>query len=148
MKDVDLEPAGIELFRAESVGGAAVGDERALAVRGDEDADAARPRPGNSSHPGDHAVALERLDQRAPGRIAPDRGDERGPDAESRQPARGVRRRAAGAQLYLPWHVRAELHRSIRRQDDVEHEVAEHDRPHSSGRRRASARKGRHRRRG
>ena len=79
----------------ELVGRAAVGDEAALAVGRDEDADPPGPRSRDAHDARRHAVAPERLDQRPAGRVAPDRRDQARARPEPAEPARRVRRRTA-----------------------------------------------------
>ena len=66
-------------------------------------------------------------DERPSRPVPPDGADERGGYAEPRQPARGVRGRAALVESHDARHVGAVLERARRRQDHVQGEVAEHD---------------------
>ncbi len=87
------EPASPEIVRAELVGGAAVGHERALAAGPDEDTDPAGGPTGNATDPGHHPVGADRVDERPPGGIAADRADQRRTDPEPAEPAGRVRGR-------------------------------------------------------
>ena len=86
-------------------------------------------RPGRGSRAGRRRSRANGIDERAAGRVATDRGDQRRPGAEPAEPAGGVRGRAALDQGDAAGHVRAELERPGGSEDDVEHQVAQDDDP-------------------
>jgi hypothetical protein len=128
MDEIDvLEPLGLEVFRAHQCRGAAVGHEGALAVGRDQHADASGPVSGDPHGPHRHPVSLELRDERPAGAVPADRAHQLRADAEAGEPARDVRRRAALPDLDATRDVRPALDRGGGHQDDVHHEVAEHE---------------------
>ncbi len=124
-----LEPVGPQVARPEGVGGTPVGHERALAARLDEHADPTRRRTGGPGDPGRDAIGPDRLDEGTARGIASDRRDELRRHAKPGEPASGVRRRAALVDRDPARDIGAPLRRLVGREDDVEHEVAQNDRP-------------------
>ena len=128
------EPGRVEVLGMEPVGGGTVGHERPLPAGRDHDTDppGADARDANGSHA--DLVGAHRLDERASGRVPPDRRHERGFRPEPAQPAGGRRRRPTLHERHRAGHVGAALERALGPQDDVEHQVADHDDPWGRGR--------------
>ncbi len=113
----------------EPVGGGTVGHERPLPAGRDHDTDSSGTdtRHANGSHA--DLVGAHRLDERASGRIPPDGSHERGFCPEPAQPTSGRRRGPTLHERHRAGHVGAALERALGPQDDVEHQVTDHDDP-------------------
>jgi hypothetical protein len=110
------------------IGGAPVGDEGSLAARLDEGHDARRPAcPAHEVDP--HAGLRQGCAEPPPPLVAADGADEGGLAAEPRDPARGVRRRAALAEDDRTGGIAGVGQRLLRGRHDVHHQVAQGDDP-------------------
>ena len=129
-----LEPRRPEVLGAQQERGAAVLDERALAVRVDEHADPRGPRAGHADRADRDAVGGRRGHQRATRAVATDRAHERRTGTEPAEPSRRRRRRPARAEQDPAPDVAAALDVALRRQDHVDHDVADDDHARPLGR--------------
>src|SRR5581483_3485604 len=99
-----LEPGRVDVAGAQPGRGAPVGDERALAVRGDErDDDAAGAREPRAAEL--DSVAREPLGREPAGAVLREHADEAGAGTESSRPGGDVRRLAARPDGRLRRHV-------------------------------------------
>ena len=125
------EPGRLEIATRQRVRRAPIGDEGALGTADhvadgrDDDADPARRQAPDPGRMDDDPVPLERVDERPADAVAAHRADELDPCPEPAEPSRGTRRRAALAEHHPAGYVRAADHRLRRRQDRIEHQVAE-----------------------
>ena len=123
------EPRRSQVTGREPVRSATVRNERSFAAGSHEHTDPAGPVTGHPGHARHHAILAHRVDEGSTRRISTHGADQRGAGAQASQPARRVGRGTALHEAHPTRNVGADLQRSRWRQDDIQHQIAEHDDP-------------------